>query len=97
MSRHQAAITFDSEGSAARFQPAESHVEHAQNRPTATRPPHRARYGGGPAALVSLVDQDRLRPEIGRNEAWARTAETLVDRRERRIRGKAVLLTGGGR
>ncbi|KJS52183.1 alcohol dehydrogenase, partial [Streptomyces rubellomurinus subsp. indigoferus] len=56
-----------------------------------------APYGDDLAALVSLVEQDRLHPEIGRTEDWARTAETLVDLRERRIRGKAVLLTGGGR
>ncbi|MFI1979788.1 zinc-binding dehydrogenase [Streptomyces wedmorensis] len=56
-----------------------------------------APYGSDLAALVSLVAQDRLHPEVGRTTDWARTAETLVDLRERRIRGKAVLLTGGAR
>ncbi|MGW6979287.1 zinc-binding dehydrogenase [Streptomyces sp. NPDC054932] len=59
-------------------------------------------YAGAPyasdlSALVSLVEQGRLHPEIGRIADWARTADTLVDLRERRIRGKAVLLTGGAR
>ncbi|WP_329467381.1 hypothetical protein [Streptomyces sp. NBC_01431] len=36
-------------------------------------------------------------PEIGRITDWAQTADTLVDLRERRIRGKAVLLTEGAR
>ncbi|MFF5808341.1 zinc-binding dehydrogenase [Streptomyces sp. NPDC012746] len=59
-------------------------------------------YAGAPydsdlSALVSLVEQGRLHPEIGRTADWAQTAETLVDLRERRIRGKAVLLTGGAR
>ncbi|EFL19266.1 zinc-binding dehydrogenase [Streptomyces sp. C] len=57
-------------------------------------------YAGAPyrpdlAALVRLVEQGRLHPETGRTADWTRTAETLVDLRERRIRGKAVLLTGG--
>ncbi len=56
-----------------------------------------APYGSDLAALVSLVDQGRLHPEIGRTAHWAETADTLVDLRERRIRGKAVLLTGGAR
>ncbi|UNT00723.1 zinc-binding dehydrogenase [Streptomyces tubbatahanensis] len=56
-------------------------------------------YAGGPyapdlATLVHLVEKDRLHPEIGRTADWAQTADTLVDLRERRIRGKAVLLTG---
>ncbi|MEU2390835.1 zinc-binding dehydrogenase [Streptomyces sp. NPDC007369] len=59
-------------------------------------------YAGAPydsdlAALVGLVEQGRLHPEIGRIADWAQTADTLVDLRERRIRGKAVLLTGGAR
>ncbi|OWA08214.1 alcohol dehydrogenase [Streptomyces sp. CS113] len=59
-------------------------------------------YAGAPyaadlAALVSLVEQDRLHPEIDRVTDWAQSAETLVDLRERRIRGKAVLRTGGAR
>ncbi|MEV8452542.1 zinc-binding dehydrogenase [Streptomyces sp. NPDC052095] len=56
-----------------------------------------APYGSDLAALVRLVEQDRLHPEIGRLADWAQTADTLVDLRERRIRGKAVLLTGGAR
>ncbi len=56
-----------------------------------------APYGSDLSALVSLVEQGRLHPEIGRIADWAQTAETLVDLRERRIRGKAVLLTGGTR
>ncbi|MEU9034065.1 zinc-binding dehydrogenase [Streptomyces sp. NPDC048352] len=57
-------------------------------------------YAGGPygpdlATLVRLVERGRLHPEIGRTADWTRTADTLVDLRERRIRGKAVLLTGG--
>ncbi|MCZ7433264.1 zinc-binding dehydrogenase [Streptomyces sp. WMMC1477] len=57
-------------------------------------------YAGAPyaadlAALVRLVERGRLHPEIGRVADWSQTAETLVDLRERRIRGKAVLLTGG--
>ncbi|WP_314612624.1 zinc-binding dehydrogenase [Streptomyces stackebrandtii] len=59
-------------------------------------------YAGAPydsdlAALVRLVEQGRLHPEIGRVADWSETADTLVDLRERRIRGKAVLLTGGTR
>lgn len=56
-----------------------------------------APYGSDLAALVSLVEQGRLHPEIGRIADWAQTADTLVDLRERRLRGKAVLLTGGTR
>ncbi|MCB5164927.1 zinc-binding dehydrogenase [Streptomyces bambusae] len=56
-----------------------------------------APYGSDLSALVSLVDQGRLHPEVGRIADWAQTADTLVDLRERRIRGKAVLLTGGAR
>ncbi|MFF2021460.1 zinc-binding dehydrogenase [Streptomyces sp. NPDC058171] len=54
-----------------------------------------APYGLDLATLVRLVEQGRLHPEIGRTADWAETADTLVDLRERRIRGKAVLLTGG--
>ncbi|MFE1951363.1 zinc-binding dehydrogenase [Streptomyces sp. NPDC059524] len=43
------------------------------------------------AALVRLVAGGRLRPELGRVTDWADTAATLVDLRERRIRGNAVL------
>lgn len=56
-----------------------------------------APYGFDLSVLVSLVEQGRLRPEISRTTDWAQTADTLVDLRERRIRGKAVLLTGGAR
>ncbi|MGW0421004.1 zinc-binding dehydrogenase [Streptomyces sp. NPDC003015] len=56
-----------------------------------------APYGFDLSALVSLVEQGRLHPEISRTTDWAQTANTLVDLRERRIRGKAVLLTGGAR
>ncbi|MEU1816966.1 zinc-binding dehydrogenase [Streptomyces roseifaciens] len=56
-----------------------------------------APYGSDLAALVRLVERGRLHPEIGRTADWAETAGTLVDLRERRIRGKAVLLTGEGR
>ncbi|NUP39732.1 MAG: zinc-binding dehydrogenase [Streptomyces sp.] len=51
-------------------------------------------YGHDLATLVRLVRDGRLHPEIGRTADWAKTAETLVDLRERRIRGKAVLTTG---
>ncbi|MFF7637962.1 zinc-binding dehydrogenase [Kitasatospora sp. NPDC008050] len=59
-------------------------------------------YAGAPydsdlKALVSLVESGRLHPEIDRIADWAQTADALVDLRERRIRGKAVLLTGGAR
>ncbi len=56
-----------------------------------------APYGDDLAALVRLVERDRLHPEIGRVADWSRAPETLVDLRERRIRGKAVLTTGSGR
>ncbi|MEU1474451.1 zinc-binding dehydrogenase [Streptomyces sp. NPDC005760] len=56
-----------------------------------------APYGSDLSALVSLVEQGRLHPEIGRVTGWVQTADTLVDLRERRIRGKAVLMTGGAR
>ncbi|MDF3142040.1 MULTISPECIES: zinc-binding dehydrogenase [unclassified Streptomyces] len=56
-----------------------------------------APYGPDLAALVRLVEQGRLHPEIGRIDDWTRTADTLVDLRERRIRGKAVLTTGDER
>lgn len=53
-----------------------------------------APYGRDLATLVRLVRDGRLHPEIDRTEDWAKTAEILVDLRERRIRGKAVLTTG---
>ncbi|MFI0237958.1 zinc-binding dehydrogenase [Streptomyces sp. NPDC016845] len=54
-----------------------------------------APYGPDLAALVRLVAQGRLHPEIDRVADWSQAARTLVDLRERRVRGKAVLLTGG--
>lgn len=59
-------------------------------------------YAGAPydrdlATLVRLVAEDRLHPEIGRVADWSETAEVLVDLRDRRIRGKAVLTTGAAR
>ncbi|MGO4757350.1 zinc-binding dehydrogenase, partial [Streptomyces sp. 2MCAF27] len=51
-------------------------------------------YGHDLATLVRLVRDGRLHPEIDRTADWAKTADTLVDLRERRIRGKAVLTTG---
>lgn len=56
-----------------------------------------APYGSDLGVLVRLVERGRLHPEIGRIADWVETAGTLVDLRERRIRGKAVLLTGGAR
>ncbi|WP_414166428.1 zinc-binding dehydrogenase [Streptoverticillium reticulum] len=56
-----------------------------------------APYGSDLATLVRLVEQERLHPEIGRIAHWTETADTLVDLRDRRIRGKAVLTTGGTR
>ncbi|MFI0451566.1 zinc-binding dehydrogenase [Actinomadura sp. 6N118] len=56
-----------------------------------------APYGHDLATLVRLVARGRLHPEIGRTAAWSQTAEVLVDLRERRIRGKAVLTIGGAR
>ncbi|MEV0528688.1 zinc-binding dehydrogenase [Streptomyces sp. NPDC050439] len=56
-----------------------------------------APYGSDLAALVRLVEHGRLHPEIGRIADWGQTVDTLIDLRERRIRGKAVLLIGGTR
>lgn len=56
-----------------------------------------APYGSDLATLVRLVERGLLHPEIGRIADWTETADTLVDLRERRIRGKAVLVTGGAR
>ena len=56
-----------------------------------------APYGPELATLVRLVEQGRLHPEIGRVADWSETAGALVDLRERRIRGKAVLTTGAVR
>ncbi|GGT09566.1 oxidoreductase [Planobispora rosea] len=57
-------------------------------------------YAGAPyradlETLVRLVDTGRLRPEVGRVADWADSATVLVDLRERRVRGKAVLTVGG--
>ncbi|WBP87652.1 zinc-binding dehydrogenase [Kitasatospora cathayae] len=43
------------------------------------------------ATLVRLAAAGRLSPEIGLVAPWERTATTLTDLRDRRIRGKAVL------
>lgn len=56
-----------------------------------------APYGRDLATLVRLVAEGRLHPEIGRVADWSETAKVLVDLRERRIRGKAVLTTGAAR
>lgn len=56
-----------------------------------------APYGHDLATLVRLVASGRLHPEIGRVADWSQAAEVLVDLRERRIRGKAVLTTGTAR
>ncbi|NEB75525.1 zinc-binding dehydrogenase, partial [Streptomyces sp. SID14478] len=48
-------------------------------------------YADDLAALVRLVATGRLHPELGRVTDWSETADTLVDLRERRIRGNAVL------
>ncbi|MGW7356084.1 zinc-binding dehydrogenase [Streptomyces sp. NPDC054802] len=57
----------------------------------------RAPYGLDLTTLVRLVDEGRLHPEIGRVADWRKTTQTLVDLRERRIRGKAVLTMGTAR
>ncbi|MFB9895926.1 zinc-binding dehydrogenase [Planobispora takensis] len=54
-------------------------------------------YGPDLETLVRLVDTGRLRPEVGRVADWADSASVLVDLRDRRIRGKAVLTIGGAR
>ncbi|WP_344581030.1 zinc-binding dehydrogenase [Nonomuraea roseoviolacea] len=56
-----------------------------------------APYGADLATLVRLVAAGRLHPELGRTADWSRTSEVLVDLRERRIRGKAVLTIGATR
>jgi NADPH:quinone reductase-like Zn-dependent oxidoreductase len=48
-------------------------------------------YGADLAILVRLVANGQLHPEIGRLADWADTAATLIDLRDRRIRGNAVL------
>jgi NADPH:quinone reductase len=48
-------------------------------------------YGADLTALVLLVATGRLHPEVGRVADWADTAATLIDLRDRRIRGNAVL------
>jgi NADPH:quinone reductase-like Zn-dependent oxidoreductase len=53
-----------------------------------------APYGPDLTTLVRLVNGGRLHPEIGHVADWEQTAQTLVDLRERHIRGKAVLTTG---
>ncbi|MEU7003636.1 hypothetical protein [Nonomuraea sp. NPDC046570] len=56
-----------------------------------------APYGPDLATLLRLVAGGRLHPEIGRNADWSETAEVLIDLRERRIRGNAVLTIGAPR
>lgn len=51
-------------------------------------------FGPDLQALVHLVAEGRLHPEIGRVEDWHRTADVLADLRDRRIRGNAVLTIG---
>ncbi|WP_026923217.1 zinc-binding dehydrogenase [Glycomyces arizonensis] len=57
----------------------------------------RAPYGADLETLVRLVAAGRLHPEIGRVADWSDAAAVIVDLRERRIRGKAVLTIGGSR
>jgi len=52
-------------------------------------------YADDLAILVRLVTVGRLHPEIGRVDGWSRTAATLTDLYQRRIRGNAVLTTEG--
>lgn len=59
-------------------------------------------YAGGPygrdlGTLVRLVAEGRLHPEVGLVADWSETARVLVDLRERRVRGKAVLTTSSTR
>ncbi|MFI9557435.1 zinc-binding dehydrogenase [Nonomuraea endophytica] len=54
-------------------------------------------YGGDLATLLRLVASGRLHVELGRTADWNRTAEVLIDLRERRIGGKAVLTIGASR
>lgn len=56
-----------------------------------------APYGPDLATLVRLMAGGRLHPEIGRTADWSQTADVLVDLRERRIRGNAVLTIGAPR
>ena len=44
------------------------------------------------ARLVQLVGAGRLHPEIGLTASWAETAARIADLRERRIRGKVILI-----
>ncbi|MFE6923399.1 hypothetical protein ACFVAV_20415 [Nocardia sp. NPDC057663] len=48
-------------------------------------------------ALVRWVADGRLHPEVGLVADWSETARVLVDLRERRVRGEAVLTTGAAR
>ncbi|MBB6347340.1 NADPH:quinone reductase-like Zn-dependent oxidoreductase [Nonomuraea muscovyensis] len=56
-----------------------------------------APYGPDLATLLRLVAGGRLHTEIGRTADWSQTAEVLIELRERRIRGKAVLTIGASR
>ena len=51
-------------------------------------------YAADLAALVRLVAEGRLHPEIGRLTDWRSTAAALNDLRDRRIAGNAVLTIG---
>jgi NADPH:quinone reductase-like Zn-dependent oxidoreductase len=51
-------------------------------------------YDADLAALVRLVAENRLHPEIGRLADWRHTAQTLNDLHDRRIAGNAVLTIG---
>lgn len=52
-------------------------------------------YAADLTALVRLVAEERLHPEIGRLADWDETATVLADLHDRRIAGNAVLLTAG--
>ncbi|QFZ21510.1 zinc-binding dehydrogenase [Saccharothrix syringae] len=56
-----------------------------------------APYADDLATLVRLVAGGRLHPEVGRVAGWGSTADALVDLRERRVRGRAVLTVGSDR
>ena len=52
-------------------------------------------FGSDLATLVRLVATDRLHPELGTVRPWTETPDVIADLRERRIRGKAVLVLPG--
>lgn len=51
-------------------------------------------YAGDLAALVGLVAEDRLHPEIGLLADWRHTAHALTELRDRHVTGNAVLTIG---